>query len=119
MATMVTINALGLLPRSELYLLSSRWGFLLDAVSGILAVMLYAGLRDAMVSVSRAMSATVFVWLLFHTLLGSGFDYTIPLATLMALLSVIGMSFCLLAGAWPYEVISNTLKRSPSAVGQA
>jgi hypothetical protein len=96
MAMMVTVNELGLLSGAKLHL----------------AVVLYAGLRTAMVSVPRAMSSTVFVWLFFHTLLGTGFDYTIPLATLVALLSVIGMSLCLLAGAWPYELTNSPLERS-------
>ncbi len=112
MAMMVTVNELGLLSGAKLHLLSSNWQFLQDAASGILAVVLYAGLRTAMVSVPRAMSSTVFVWLFFHTLLGTGFDYTIPLATLVALLSVIGMSLCLLAGAWPYELTNSPLERS-------
>ena len=118
MIFVISVNELGLLTRTDLQSISGNWYFLLDTLSGVLAITLYALLRAASVSIPRAMVVTVFVWLLVHTLAGlygGGFEYTLPLATLVSLLSVMVMSLCLLVGVWPYEAVNNARKTPASA----
>jgi len=114
MILVIIVNEFGLLSQADLQSVSGNWYFLLDTLTGVLAITFYAILRAATVSIPRAMIVTVFVWLFIYTvtsLKGGGFEYTIPLATLTSLLSVIVMSLCLLAGVWPYEVIRNSRKQ--------
>jgi len=114
MILIIAVNEIGLLSRADLQSISGNWYFLLDTLTGVLAITFYAVLRAMTVAIPRAMIGTVFVWLLIYTLSGlkgGGFEYTIPLAALTSLLSFIVMSLCLLAGVWPYEVIRNGRKQ--------
>ena len=115
MVMVITVNELGILSQANLQEISGNWYFLLDTVSGVLAISFYAVLRAFKVSIPRAMIVTVFVWLFINTvtgLKGGGFELSLALATLTSLLSVIVMSLCLLGGVWPYEVISNAQKNT-------
>lgn len=120
MLLVIVANELGILARTGLQTTSGNWYFLLDILAGVLAITFYAALRAVTVTIPRATIVTVFVWLFIQTLTGlkgGELEYTIPIAVLMSLLSVIAMSLCVLAGAWPYEVISSTKKQpAPSTM---
>jgi hypothetical protein len=104
-----TAIEIGLLSKTLDLTLSGTWHFLLDILSGILALAAYVLLRAFSWPIPRAVSIPAVCWLVVQILSGlteGGFEFTVAQSFLVYLLAFFSLSLSILAGAWPYEVMA-------------
>ena len=111
----IGVNEIGLLSRTGIKQMIGNRLFVLDILSGILALAFYALVRMAIDSIPRAMSTTVVAWftiLCLANLFINGTGFTSSEAWLLSLLALISISLSLLAGVVPYELITDAESKS-------